>query len=124
MFAQYLWRRKFGAIAYMALATLSAILLALFTLRIADVFSLAQIGDYSGMLKLFGFMFCWYIAIRVLNFLTEVAGIHVINQIREDIKDDLFDLSADISVLETMLSQEGLMDGADSEGTDGSPLHL
>lgn len=90
MFVQYLWRRKLGAIAYMTLATLSAILLALFTLRIADVFSLAQIGDYSSMLELFGFMFCWYIAIRVLDFLTEVAGIRVINQIREDIKADLF----------------------------------
>ena len=46
------------------------------------------------------------------------------NLFSELIKDDLFDLSADISVLETMLSQEGLMDGADSEETDGSPLHL
>src|SRR5699024_6003970 len=34
------------------------------------------------------------------------------NLFSELIKDDLFDLSADISVLETMLSQEGLMDGA------------
>ena len=90
MFFSYLWKKKWNMLGYILLAVAASVSMATFNIYIAPVFDDAQAGNYDSVIWRLGFMFLWYIATRLLDYYTELTGIHVINTVRQNIKQDLF----------------------------------
>lgn len=61
-----------------------------FNLAITPIFDAAQVGDFKTVIIKLSVMFVWYIAIRLLDYYTELSGVFAINSIRKDIKQNLF----------------------------------
>ena len=77
-------------LGYILLAVAASVSMATFNIYIAPVFDDAQAGNYDSVIWRLGFMFLWYIATRLLDYYTELTGIHVVNTVRQNIKQDLF----------------------------------
>ena len=90
MFFSYLWKKKWNMLGYILLAVAASVSMATFNIYIAPVFDDAQAGNYDSVIWRLGFMFLWYIATRLLDYYTELTGIHVVNTVRQNIKQDLF----------------------------------
>lgn len=90
MFFSYLWKKKWNALGYVLLAVAASVSMATLNLYIAPVFDDAQTGNYDSVIWRLGIMFLWYIATRLLDYYTELSGIHVVNTVRQNIKQDLF----------------------------------
>lgn len=90
MFFSYLWKKKWNVLGYILLAVAASASMAALNLYIAPVFDDAQAGNYDSVIWRLGFMFLWYIATRLLDYYTELTGIHVVNTVRQNIKQDLF----------------------------------
>ena len=90
MFFSYLWIKKWNMLGYILLAVAASVSMATFNIYIAPVFDDAQAGNYDSVIWRLGFMFLWYIATRLLDYYTELTGIHVVNTVRQNIKQDLF----------------------------------
>ena len=90
MFFSYLWKKKWNVLGYILLAIAASSSMATLNLYIAPVFDDAQAGNYDSVILRLGVMFLWYIATRLLDYYTELTGIHVVNTVRQNIKQDLF----------------------------------
>lgn len=90
MFFAYLWKKKWIILGFILLAVAASVSMASFNIYIAPVFDDAQAGNYSSVIWRLGVMFLWYIATRLLDYYTELIGIHVVNTVRQNIKQDLF----------------------------------
>lgn len=90
MFFSYLWKKKWNVLGYILLAVAASVSMATFNVYIAPVFDDAQTGNYDSVIWRLGIMFLWYIATRLLDYYTELTGIHVVNTVRQNIKQDLF----------------------------------
>lgn len=90
MFFSYLWKKKWNLLGYILLAVAASVSMATFSIYIAPVFDDAQTGNYDSVIFRLGIMFPWYIATRLLDYYTELTGIHVVNTVRQNIKQDLF----------------------------------
>ena len=90
MFFSYLWKKKWNMLGYILLAVAASVSMATFNIYIAPVFDDAQASNYDSVIWRLGFMFLWYIATRLLDYYTELTGIHVVNTVRQNIKQDLF----------------------------------
>ena len=90
MFFSYLWKKKWNVLGYILLAVAASVSMATFNIYIAPVFDDAQTGNYDSVIWRLGIMFLWYIATRLLDYYTELTGIHVVNTVRQNIKQDLF----------------------------------
>ena len=90
MFFSYLWKKKWNVLGYILLAVAASVSMATFNIYIAPVFVDAQTGNYDSVIWRLGIMFLWYIATRLLDYYTELTGIHVVNTVRQNIKQDLF----------------------------------
>ena len=90
MFFSCLWKKKWNVLGYILLAIAASSSMATLNLYIAPVFDDAQAGNYDSVILRLGVMFLWYIATRLLDYYTELTGIHVVNTVRQNIKQDLF----------------------------------
>lgn len=90
MFFSYLWRKKWLVLGYSIFAVLASSSMAVFNLQIAPLMNEAQLGDYGTVVPKLGIMFLWFLANRLMDYYTELSGIHIVNLIRRDIKHDLF----------------------------------
>lgn len=90
MFFGYLWRKKWLILGYGIFAVLASSSMAVFNLQIAPLMNEAQLGDYGAVIPKLGIMFLWFLANRLLEYYTELSGIHIVNLVRRDIKHDLF----------------------------------
>lgn len=90
MFFSYLWKEKWNILGYILLAVAASTSMATLNLYIAPVFDDAQAGSYDSVILRLGVMFLWYITTRLLDYYTELTGIHVVNTVRQNIKQDLF----------------------------------
>lgn len=90
MFFGYLWKIKWNIVGYILLAIAASVSMAYFSLNIAPVFDDAQLGNYSSVITRLIVMFIWYIATRLLDYYTDLTGIHIVNTVRQNIKHDLF----------------------------------
>lgn len=90
MFFGYLWRKKWLVLGYGVFAVLASSSMAIFNLLIAPLMNEAQLGDYGTVIPKLGIMFLWFIANRLMDYYTELSGIHIVNLVRRDIKHDLF----------------------------------
>lgn len=91
MFFRYLWKKKRFVILYIILAVIAAGSMAVFNLYITPLFDDAEVGNFESVIRRLGLMFVWYIAIRLMDYYTELTGIHTVNLVRREIKHDLFD---------------------------------
>lgn len=90
MFFRYLWKKKLYIFMFVVLAVVASSSMAIFNLYITPLFDDAQVGNFESVIRRLGLMFVWYIAIRLMDYYTELTGIRVVNVIRKDIKHDLF----------------------------------
>lgn len=90
MFFGYLWRKKKLLLGYGIFTVLASSSMAVFNLQIAPLMNEAQLGDYGAVIPKLGIMFLWFIANRLMEYYTELSGIHIVNLVRRDIKHDLF----------------------------------
>lgn len=90
MFFHYLWKKKWNVLGHALLAVIASVSTATLHLYIAPVFDDAQVGNYTSVIIRLGIMFLWYVGTRLLDYYTELSGIHFINTIRQDMKRDLF----------------------------------
>ncbi len=90
MFFRYLWKKRWFVIMFIILAVIASSSMAIFNLYITPLFDDAQVGNYASVIQRMGLMFIWYITIRLLDYYTELTGVHVVNVVRRDIKNDLF----------------------------------
>ena len=91
MFTEYLWKKKWHIFGFILITVFSTVMMSLFSLRIADVFTAAEAFDYEGVLRLVLLMYIWYIFIRLVDYYAELFGVYIVNSIRRDIKYDMFD---------------------------------
>lgn len=90
MFFRCLWKKKYFILLFASLTIVATVSKTLFNLYISPIFDDAQIGKYESVIIRLGWMFLWYISYRLMDYYTELVGIHVINAVRRDIKHYLF----------------------------------
>lgn len=90
MFFRYLWKKRWFVIMFITLAVIASSSMAILNLYITPLFDDAQVGNFESVIQRMGLMFIWYITIRLLDYYTELTGVHVVNMVRRDIKNDLF----------------------------------
>lgn len=90
MIRKYLWKSKWVILCFLGLAIFEEVLRANMTLRIAELFDLAEVQDYNKLLLLFPFLLILYIFIRLSEYYAELTGVFVVNKTRKNIKNDLF----------------------------------
>lgn len=90
MFANYLLKKKWHILGFILLSIFASVMMSLFSLHIADVFTAAEVSDYKRVVELLILMFAWYIFIRLMDYYAELCGVYIVNAIRRDIKNDLF----------------------------------
>ena len=90
MFLKYLWKRKWGCLLFLVLAVISSVFAAELNLAVPSMFDSAQKGKFTAVILRMGLLFFGLIASRLLEHYANLAGIHVTNLVRKDIKTDLF----------------------------------
>ena len=91
MFAKYLLKKKWHILGFVLLSIMASVMMSLFSLHIADVFTAAEVSDYERVVKLLILMYAWYIFIRLMDYYAELYGVYIVNAVRRDIKNDMFD---------------------------------
>lgn len=91
MLYKYLLKNKWHIISFVLITVFSAVMMSLFALHIADVFTAAELCDHYKVLELIIKMFAWYIFIKLIDYYAELYGIYIVNKIRRNIKNDMFD---------------------------------
>ncbi|MSC86284.1 ABC transporter ATP-binding protein [Eubacterium sp. am_0171] len=90
MFLYYLLRKKWHLIGFALLSIFASVMMSLFSLHIADVFNAAEVSNYDRVVELLILMFAWYLFIRLMDYYSELCGIYMVNAVRRDIKNDMF----------------------------------
>ena len=90
MLKRYLLKHKLSVAIYMLLTTVCAVLNAFLSLKISPVFDAAEIGDIEKVMAMVIGLFILYMIIRLSEYHAENAAIFATNNIRKDIKHDIF----------------------------------
>lgn len=90
MIFKYLWKSKWLILGFLSLAVLEEVLRADLALKIAELFDLAEVQNYTKLLLLFPLLITIYIFTRLSEYYAELTGLYVVNKTRKSIKNDLF----------------------------------
>ena len=100
-------KRKFSVIGYLVLLVIATGSMTILNLRIATLFQAAQTKDFVLLLRLFLILFIWFLLTRVVDYWADSLSDYIINKIREDIKNALFEKYIGQSVEDYMIKDAG-----------------
>ena len=90
MIFKYLWKSKWLILGFLSLAVLEEVLRADLALKIAELFDLAEVQNYTKLLLLFPLLITIYIFTRLSEYYAELTGLYVVNKTRKSIKNCQF----------------------------------
>lgn len=104
---QWIKKHKFSVISYLFLLVLATGSMTILNLRISELFQAAQTKDYVLLLKLFLILFVWFLLTRLVDYWSDALSCYIINKIRGDIKNGLFEKYIGQSLEDYMVKDAG-----------------
>ncbi len=90
MFYKYLWKKKWLILLFVVLYLISSSSMSYVNLQVKPLFDGAQTGKFSEVIFGLLFIFLGFLFARLIEHYSNLAGIHLVNVVRRDIKRDLF----------------------------------
>lgn len=104
---QWIKKHKFSVVTYLLLLVLATGSMTILNLRISELFQAAQTKDYVLLLKLFLILFVWFLLTRLVDYWSDALSCYIINKIRGDIKNGLFEKYIGQSLEDYMVKDAG-----------------
>ena len=104
---QWIKKHKFSVITYLFLLVLATGSMTILNLRISELFQAAQTKDYVLLLKLFLILFVWFLLTRLVDYWSDALSCYIINKIRGDMKNGLFEKYIGQSLEDYMVKDAG-----------------
>lgn len=104
---RWLKNHKWSIALYLFLLVIATGSMTILNLRIAELFQAARTKDYVMLLNLFLILFIWFLAARLVDYWADSLSAHIINSIRKDIKNTLFEKYIGQSIEDYMIKDAG-----------------